>query len=206
MSQSENSSKRLQTYSQEFNMPEEDNRNVARMCALLAGFPVETPAVTYNRLCASGLHAVVQAARAIKVGDGEVYIGGGLESMSRAPYSVPKAETGYPFGNLTAWDTALGWRYPNPRLKEMYGNDSLGETAENIWDMTVAAGHAIPREEQDRFSLQSHLRAIAAMDAGKFKDEIIPVEIPQPRTPYGLATLCVGVGQEEAMIVEWIGE
>ncbi|GAB4580122.1 MAG: thiolase family protein [Anaerolineales bacterium] len=156
------------------NQAGEDNRNVARMCALLAGFPVTTPAVTYNRLCASGLHAIVQAARAIQVGDGDVYIGGGVESMSRAPYSLPKAESGFSFGNLTAWDTALGWRYPNERLKEMYGNDSMGETAENIWDQTH-----ISREEQDRFSLQSHQRALAAIDAGKFKDEIIPVPIPQ---------------------------
>ena len=161
------------------NQAGEDNRNVARMCALLAGFPAETPAVTYNRLCASGLHAIVQAARAIKVGDGDVYIGGGLESMSRAPYSVPKAESGYPFGNLTAWDTALGWRYPNERLKEMHGNESMGETAENIWDATADAGIAISREEQDRFSLQSHQRALAAIDSGKFKEEIIPVSIPQ---------------------------
>ncbi len=161
------------------NQAGEDNRNVARMCALLAGFPVTTPAVTYNRLCASGLHAVVQAARAIQAGDGDVYIGGGLESMSRAPYSVPKAESGFSFGNLTAWDTTLGWRYPNERLKELYGNDSMGETAENIWDLTVAAGSAISREEQDRFSVQSHQRALAAIDAGKFKDEIIPVPIPQ---------------------------
>ena len=161
------------------NQAGEDNRNVARMCALLAGFPVETPAVTYNRLCASGLHAIVQASRAIQTGDGDVYIGGGLESMSRAPYSVPKAESGYPFGNLTAWDTALGWRYPNQRLKEMFGNDSMGETAENIWDLTNDAGIAISREEQDRFALQSHQRALAAMDSGKFKGEIIPVPVPQ---------------------------
>jgi 3-oxoadipyl-CoA thiolase len=156
------------------NQAGEDNRNVARMCALLAGFPVETPAVTYNRLCASGLHAVIQGYRAIKAGDGEVYIGGGVESMSRAPYSVPTAESGYAFGNLTAWDTALGWRYPNARLKEMVGNDSMGETAENIRELTH-----ISREEQDRFAAQSHQRAIAAMQAGKFRDEIIPVSIPQ---------------------------
>lgn len=156
------------------NQAGEDNRNVARMSALLAGFPVEVPAVTYNRLCASGLHAVVQAARAIRVGDGDVYIGGGLESMSRAPYSLPKAESGYPFGNLTAWDTALGWRYPNERLTEMYGQDSMGETAENIWDVTH-----LSRQEQDRFALQSHQRAIAAADAGKFKAEIVPVPVPQ---------------------------
>ncbi len=156
------------------NQAGEDNRNVARMSALLAGFPVEVPAVTYNRLCASGLHAVIQAYRAIKAGDGNVYIGGGLESMSRAPYSVPKAERGFAWGNQTMWDTTLGWRYPNPALKTMYGNDSMGETAENIWDVTH-----ISRDEQDRFSLQSHQRAIAAIDSGRFQDEIVPVRIPQ---------------------------
>ncbi len=156
------------------NQAGEDNRNVARMSALLAGFPIEVPAVTYNRLCASGLHAVIQAYRAIKAGDGNVYIGGGLESMSRAPYSVPKAERGFAWGNQTMWDTTLGWRYPNPALKTMYGNESMGETAENIWDVTH-----ISREEQDRFSLQSHQRAIAAIDSGRFQDEIVPVRIPQ---------------------------
>lgn len=156
------------------NQAGEDNRNVARMAALLAGFPVEVPAVTYNRLCASGLHAVVQAARAIQAGDGDVYIGGGVESMSRAPYSVPKAETGYAWGNQTMWDTTLGWRYPNEKLKSMYGTESMGETAENIWDVTH-----ITREEQDTFSLHSHQRAIAAIDAGKFAGEIVPVPIPQ---------------------------
>jgi 3-oxoadipyl-CoA thiolase len=156
------------------NQAGEDNRNVARMAVLLAGFPVETPAVTYNRLCASGLHAVSQAYRAIKSGEGDVYIGGGLESMSRAPYAIPKAESGYPFGNLTAWDTTLGWRFPNKQLKEMYGNESMGETAENIWDVTH-----ITREEQDRFALQSHVRAVAAIDSGRFKDELVPVSIPQ---------------------------
>jgi len=156
------------------NQAAEDNRNVARMAALLAEFPVEVPAVTYNRLCASGLHAVVQAARAIAAGDGDVYIAGGVESMSRAPYSVPKAESGYTWGNQTMWDTALGWRYPNNRLKAMYENESMGETAENIWDI-----YHISREEQDRFALQSHQRALAAMDNGRFTDEIIPVVIPQ---------------------------
>jgi 3-oxoadipyl-CoA thiolase len=156
------------------NQAGEDNRNVARMATLLAGFPVEIAAVTYNRLCASGLHAIIQAARAISCGDGDVYIAGGVESMSRAPYSVPKAERGFPWGNLTMWDTTLGWRYPNPALKARYENESMGETAENIWDVTH-----ITREEQDRFSLQSHQRAIAAIDSGKFLDEIIPVSIPQ---------------------------
>jgi len=156
------------------NQAGEDNRNVARMSTLLAGFPVEVAAVTFNRLCASGLNAINQAARAIKVNEGDVFIAGGVESMSRAPYSVPKAESAYPWGNLTAWDTTLGWRYPNPKLKEMYGTESMGETAENIWDQTH-----ISREEQDAFAFASHQRAIQAIDTGKFTEEIIPVTIPQ---------------------------
>jgi acetyl-CoA acetyltransferase family protein len=116
------------------------------------------------------------AARAIKAGEGEVYIAGGVESMSRAPYSLPKAESGYPFGNLTAYDTALGWRYPNPKMKEMYGTESMGETAENIAHMKPH----ITRQMQDAFALRSHQRAIAAIDSGKFAEEIVPVVIPQP--------------------------
>ncbi|MDD5467684.1 MAG: acetyl-CoA C-acetyltransferase [Anaerolineales bacterium] len=157
------------------NQAGEDNRNVARMAALLAGLPVEVAAVTFNRLCASGLNAVNQAARAIKAGDGEVFIAGGVESMSRAPYSLPKAEAGFSFGNLTAWDTALGWRYPNPRMQELHGTESMGETAENI----AAQMPEITRQEQDEFALASHQRAIAAIDSGKFAQEIIPVSIPQ---------------------------
>src|SRR3990172_1715401 len=114
------------------NQAGEDNRNVARMAALLAGFPVDVPAVTVNRLCASGLNAINQAARAIRAGEGEIFVAGGVESMSRAPYSVAKAEAAFSFGNLTAWDTALGWRYPNPKMKSKYGTESMGETAENI--------------------------------------------------------------------------
>lgn len=159
------------------NQAGEDNRNVARMAALLAGLPVEVAGVTLNRLCASGLSAVNQAARAIKAGEGEVFIAGGVESMSRAPYSVPKAEAGFSFGNLTAWDTALGWRYPNPKMKEKYGTDSMGETAENI-----AMEHPqITREKQDAFAVRSHQRAIAAIDSGKFSEEILPVSIPQKK-------------------------
>jgi 3-oxoadipyl-CoA thiolase len=159
------------------NQAGEDNRNVARMAALLAGLPVEVGGVTVNRLCASGLNAINQAARAIKAGEGDVYIAGGVESMSRAPYSLPKAETGYSFGNLTAWDTALGWRYPNPRMKEMYGTESMGETAENI----ARERPHITREKQDAFALRSHQRAIAAIDSGRFKEEIVPVSIPQKK-------------------------
>jgi 3-oxoadipyl-CoA thiolase len=156
------------------NQAGEDNRNVARMAALLAGLPVEVAGVTVNRLCASGLNAINQAARAIKAGEGDVYIAGGVESMSRAPYSIPKAEAGFSFGNLTAWDTALGWRYPNSTMKEMHGTDSMGETAENI----ARERPHITREKQDEFSLRSHQSAIAAIDSGRFRQEIVSVPVP----------------------------
>ena len=159
------------------NQAGEDNRNVARMAALLAGLPVEVGGVTVNRLCASGLNAINMAARAIKAGEGDVYIAGGVESMSRAPYSLPKAEAGFSFGNLTAYDTALGWRYPNPKMKAMHGTDSMGETAENI----AAERPHITREKQDKFSARSHSKAIAAIDSGRFKQEIVPVTIPQKK-------------------------
>src|SRR5512142_1704981 len=157
------------------NQAGEDNRNVARMAALLAGLPVEVAGVTVNRLCASGLNAVNQAARAIRAGEGDVFIAGGVESMSRAPYSLPKGESGYSFGNLTAWDTALGWRYPNPQMKSKDGTDSMGETAENI----AQERPHLTREMQDAFALRSHQRAIAAIDSGKFAEEIFPVPVPQ---------------------------
>jgi 3-oxoadipyl-CoA thiolase len=163
------------------NQAGEDNRNVARMASLLAGLPVEVGGVTINRLCASGLNAINQAARAIRAGEGEVYLAGGVESMSRAPYSVPKAEKPFAFGNLTAWDTALGWRYPNSKMQEMYGTESMGETAENIAEMMAEKGMPISRERQDDFSLRSHQRAIAAIDSGKFAEEIVAVPIPQKK-------------------------
>jgi 3-oxoadipyl-CoA thiolase len=156
------------------NQAGEDNRNVARMATLLAGYPVEVAAVTFNRLCASGLNAVNQAARAIRVGEGDVFVAGGVESMSRAPYSVPKSERAYPWGNQTMWDTTLGWRYPHPKMEQEFGTEAMGETAENIWDQTH-----ISREDQDAFALESHRRAIAAIDSGKFAEEIVPVTIPQ---------------------------
>src|SRR5689334_5928800 len=159
------------------NQAGEDNRDVARMAVLLAGLPVEVGGVTVNRLCASGLNAINMAARAIRAGEGEVYIAGGVESMSRAPYSVPKAEAGFSFGNLTAWDTALGWRYPNPVMKEMHGTDSMGETAENI----AAERPHLTREKQDEFSVRSHQRAVAAIDSERFKQEIIAVPVPQKK-------------------------
>ncbi|MBK8781330.1 MAG: acetyl-CoA C-acyltransferase [Anaerolineales bacterium] len=159
------------------NQAGEDNRDVARMAALLAGLPIQVGGVTVNRLCASGLNAINMAARAIKAGEGDIYIAGGVESMSRAPYSLPKAEAGFSFGNLTAYDTALGWRYPNPKMKELYGTDSMGETAENI----AAERPHITREMQDEFSVRSHQRAVTAIDSGRFKQEIIPVSIPQKK-------------------------
>jgi 3-oxoadipyl-CoA thiolase len=159
------------------NQAGEDNRNVARMSLLLAGFPSSVPGLTVNRLCASGLAAVNIAARAIRAGEGDIFIAGGVESMSRAPYSLPKAEEGFGFGNLTAYDTALGWRYPNPKMKDMYGTDSMGETAENI----AAMRPHLTRERQDEFSVRSHQRAIAAIDSGRFAEEIIPVPVPQKK-------------------------
>jgi acetyl-CoA acyltransferase len=165
------------------NQAGEDNRNVARMACLLAGFPVEVPALTVNRLCASGLAAVNLAARAIRCGDSDIIIAGGVESMSRAPYSLPKSEQGFPFGNLTAWDTALGWRYPNPKMQEHYGTESMGETAENIAEMT-----GITRQAQDAFALESHQRAIAAIDDGRFAEEITPIPVAQRKGDPILAT------------------
>jgi len=154
------------------NQAGEDNRNIARMSALLAGLPVSVPGVTFNRLCASGLTAINTAARSIRAGDGEVFIAGGVESMSRAPYAIPKPAR--LVGDLTAYDTTLGWRFINPRMKEKYSTDPLGTTAENIAEMT-----SISREAQDRFALASHQRAVAAIDSGKFGEEILPVSIPQ---------------------------
>lgn len=156
------------------NQAGEDNRNVARMATLLAGLPTSVAAVTFNRLCASSLAAINAAARAIKVGEGDVYVAGGVESMSRAPWVIPKSERAFPWGNLTAWDTTIGWRFPNPKLKEQYGNEGMGKTAENIFDET-----AISREEQDAFAYESHRRAIDAIDSGRFEDEILPVVIPR---------------------------
>ena len=159
------------------NQAGEDNRNVARMAALLAGLPVEAAGVTLNRLCASGLAAINFASRAIRAGEGEVFIAGGVESMSRAPYSLPKAEAGYSFGNLIAYDTTLGWRYPNPKMKEMYGTESMGETAENI----AAERPHLTREKQDAFAARSHGRALAAIDSGRFAEEILPVPVLQKK-------------------------
>ncbi|MCB8942703.1 MAG: thiolase family protein [Ardenticatenaceae bacterium] len=167
------------------NQAGEDNRNVARMATLLAGLPQSVAAVTFNRLCASGLNAVNQAARAIRCGEGDVFIAGGVESMTRAPYSFPKNSRAWgPSGNVTAYDTTLGWRYPNPQMEAMFPLEAMGETAENIYDLTCSGqleGGAISREEQDAFSLESQRRACEAINNGYFQREIVPVPIPQRR-------------------------
>ncbi len=167
------------------NQAGEDNRNVARMALLLADLPQRVAGVTINRLCASGLNAVNQAARAILAGEGEVFVAGGVESMTRAPYSLPKNPAAYgPAGNMTAWDTTLGWRYPNPKLEARYPLEAMGETAENIYSLSCngeIAGGEISREDQDRFALQSQQRAVDAINRGYFKGEIVPVTIPQRR-------------------------
>ena len=156
------------------NQAGEDNRNVARMATLLADFPVEVAAVTFNRLCASGLNAVNQAARAIKVGEGDVFIAGGVESMTRGPFVMGKPEVSYPYGSAKMWDTAFGWRFPHPKMEEVYGTEAMGNTAENLQEFGY-----ISREEQDAFALRSHRRAVAAIDDGRFAEEICPVSIPQ---------------------------
>jgi len=161
------------------NQAGEDNRNVARMSALLAGLPQSVAGVTVNRLCASGLSAVVGAAHAIRAGDGELFVAGGAESMSRAPLVTAKPD----YGDGTMWDTTLGWRFPNPRMEEMFPLESMGETGEN-----VAERYQVTREEQDAFALQSHRRWAAAQAAGRFADELVPVgevdrdEHPRPDT------------------------
>lgn len=165
------------------NQAGEDNRNIARMALLLAGLPQDVAGVTVNRLCASGLNAVNQAARAIMAGEGDVFVAGGVESMTRAPYSFPKNSIPFgPSGNITGYDTTFGWRFPNPKMEAMFPLEAMGETAENIYEMSCAGqvqGGDISREEQDRFALQSQERAINAINQGYFKNEIIPVSIPQ---------------------------
>jgi len=158
------------------NQAGEDNRNIARMASLIAGLPKEVPGVTVNRLCASGLEAVVQAGRQIRLGEAELVLAGGVESMSRAPLVMLKPERGFPRGNGELVDTTIGWRFVNPRLAESYSAESMGETAEN-----VAERHRVSREDQDAFALESHRRAVAAAEAGRFDDEIVTVDVAQPK-------------------------
>ena len=157
------------------NQAGEDNRNVARMSSLLAGLPPEVPGFTLNRLCGSGLDAIGTAARAIKSGEADLMIAGGVESMSRAPFVMPKADSAFSRSNAV-YDTTIGWRFVNPLMKEKYGVDSMPETAEN-----VAVDFKIEREAQDRMAMNSQLRAIAAQRAGHLAREIVPVKVPQKK-------------------------
>jgi 3-oxoadipyl-CoA thiolase len=165
------------------NQAGEDNRNVARMAVLLAGLPESVAGVTVNRLCASGLAAVVSACHAVAAGDGELFVAGGVESMSRAPLVMAKPEHAFQRGNQTVWDTTLGWRFPNPRMADMFPLESMGETGEN-----VAARWNVSRKDQDAFALRSQQRWAAAADAGRFDDELVAVngverdEHPRPDT------------------------
>jgi 3-oxoadipyl-CoA thiolase len=160
------------------NQAGEDNRNVARMAVLLAGLPVEVGGLTVNRLCGSGLQAINSAAHAIQVGDGHVFIAGGVESMSRAPYVMLKPEAAFERGTHALEDSTLGWRFVNPRMTELFPPISLGETAE-----CVADEWGVSRERQDAFALESQRRTAAAVDAGRFDDQLVPVEVPQRKGP-----------------------
>ncbi|MDQ3736485.1 MAG: thiolase family protein [Actinomycetota bacterium] len=170
------------------NQAGEDNRDVARMSLLLAGFPETVGGATVNRLCGSGLEAVADAARAIMLGEADVYVGGGIESMSRAPWAVPKPERAFPTGHVTMQDTTLGWRFVNPKMEEMGHTDSLGETAENLAEERyagtseeqpegLAGEYDISRERQDRFALLSHQKAVEAIDGKRMREEIVPVTV-----------------------------
>ena len=158
------------------NQAGEDNRNVARMAALLAGLPATVPGLTVNRLCASGLEAAVQASRQIRLGEADLVLAGGVESMSRAPLAALKPERGFARGNVELVDTTIGWRFVNPLMAATHSTESMGETAEN-----VAERYGVSREDQDAFALESHRRALAAADAGRFDDEIVTVDAPQPK-------------------------
>ncbi|TMD87847.1 MAG: acetyl-CoA C-acyltransferase [Chloroflexi bacterium] len=152
----------------------EDNRNVARMALLLAGFPVEVPGQTVNRLCGSGMQATIAGVREIQTGGADIVVTGGVESMTRAPWVMPKPDSAFPRGPQTIYDTALGWRLVNPKMAEMYGTLQMGETAER-----VAQKYEVSREDQDAFALRSHQRAVAAQKSGRLAEEIVPVAVPQ---------------------------
>ncbi|MCP4428446.1 MAG: thiolase family protein [Chloroflexi bacterium] len=186
------------------NQAGEDNRNVARMATLLAGLPQQVAAVTFNRLCASSLNAVNQAARAITLGEGDVFIAGGVESMSRAPYSFPKNPRAWgPPGNITGYDTTLGWRYPNLKMEALFPLEAMGETAENIYEQSCAGeikGGEITRKQQDAFAFDSQRKACVAINNGRFQNEIIPVSIPQRKGPPKIVTT------DEHPRIKWDGD
>jgi len=169
------------------NQAGEDNRNVGRMVALLAGLPVEVAGQTVNRLCGSGLQAINAAAHAIAVDDGDVFIAGGVESMTRAPYVLGKAEAAWERGAREMYDTTLGWRFTNPTLSERHHPYSMGETAENVLER-YGDRYDVSRERQDTFALRSHQRAVAAIEGGVFEDQIVPVEVPQKKGDPIMAT------------------
>ncbi len=156
------------------NQAGEDNRNIARMGLLLGGLPQSVPGITVNRLCASGLSAINHAARSIQVGDAEVMVAGGVESMSRAPWVMPKASSAFPVGNVTVFDTSLGWRFPNPAMAAMFPLEAMGNTAENLVER-----YGISRGDQDAWALGSHQKALAAQEKGAFVDEILPITVPR---------------------------
>jgi 3-oxoadipyl-CoA thiolase len=158
------------------NQAGEDNRNVGRMAALLAGLPVEVPGATVNRLCGSGMNAVVSAAHAIVAGDGDIFVAGGVESMTRAPFVMAKPSAAFPRGEQTLHDTTLGWRFTNPRLADAFYPYSMGETAENVVERC-----GVTREEQDSFALESQRRWAAAQEAGRFEGEVVPIEAPRAK-------------------------
>jgi len=158
------------------NQAGEDNRNVARMASVLAGIPYSVPGVTVNRLCASGLEAVVQGYRAARCGEGSVFLVGGVESMSRAPYSMPRGPIMPKAGNVQIYDTCLGWRYPNPKMEAMFPLEAMGCTAENVADL-----HQISREDQDAFAYRSQKKALKAIEENLFIDELVPIEAPAGR-------------------------
>lgn len=176
------------------NQSGEDSRDVARMALLLAGFSPSVAGLTLNRLCGSGLDALIYAARSIKTGEGQIYIAGGVESMTRAPYVISKGERAFDRGGQM-YDTTIGWRFPNPKMEALFPLESMGETAENIYEET-----RIPRERQDAFALESHRRTVEAINAGKFKDEIMPVVIPQRKGD----PLVVNTDEQPRMT--WTGE
>jgi len=176
------------------NQAGEDNRNVARMAALLAGLPQSVPGVTVNRLCASGLEALSQASRAIAVGDLGLAVAGGVESMSRAPYVIPRGNTAPKFGNLTAFDTSLGWRFPNPKMEQLFPLEPMGATAENL-----AEQHQISRADQDAFAFASHQKALRAQDEGWFQGELVAVPIPQRKGPPTMVTTDEGPRRDTSL-------
>ena len=155
------------------NQAGEDNRNVARMAVLLAGLPYEVTGATVNRLCGSGMEALIQASRAVRLGDHQVIVAGGVESMTRAPLAMPKADDAFKSGPPPIYDTSLGWRFPNPKMAERFPLQSMGETAEN-----VAEKYGVSRADQDAFALASHQKAAQAWEAGAFADEVVPVALP----------------------------